>query len=124
MISSNDAIRLVCPACGRHCGLETGKNPDGGIRVRGNSCSNGEDFARAELTDPRRTLRTSVAAAYGGRLKVLIEGVPADKVLRVMDALDGIVAAGPLAPGDSVAEDFLGLGLRVVALESLAPVGE
>ena len=101
--------------------METGLLEDGTLRVQGNACQRGEVFARTEILDPRRTLTTSVATAFPDRprLPVRIEGVPEPRVLDAMNAIDGVTADRRLEAGEAVAEDFLGLGLRVIALSGL-----
>jgi len=87
------------------------------ISVSGNSCSNGLDYARDELLDPRRVISTTVATTFpdAPRLRVTSGcGVPVDRILEAMAALDEVTVTVRLKPGDIVVEDLLGLGIQVV----------
>ena len=116
---------LTCNVCARRCYLTPtlGTKPVGGgkpertFTVSGNSCSNGLDYAHTELLDPRRVITTSVGTLFPDmpRLRVTsLGGVPVDRLLEAMAALDGVTVAVRLKPGDIVVEDLLGLGIPVV----------
>jgi len=116
---------LTCNVCARRCYLSAilGAEPDQEgnqgrtISVSGNACSNGLDYARDELLDPRRVISTSVATTFPElpRLRVTSQGgIPVDRLLEAMAALDGITVAVRLQQGDIVVEDLLGLGIPVV----------
>ena len=53
---------IVCPnSCRLDARLEAGPE---GVIVRGNRCKRGEAFAQAELTNPVRTLTTTVCTVF------------------------------------------------------------
>ncbi len=116
---------LTCNMCARRCyltatlGTKTGgqRMHEQSIAVSGNSCSNGLDYARAELLDPRRVISSSVTTVFpdAPRFRVISQGgVPVDRLLEAMAALDSVTVAVRLKPGDVVVEDLLGLGIQVV----------
>ena len=112
---------LTCDVCARRCYLTVtlgGKNSRGqSFAVSGNSCSNGLDYARTELLDPRRVISTSVATVFPETPRIRVTskgGVPVDRILEAMAVLEGITIAVRLQPGDIVVEDLLGLGFPVV----------
>jgi CxxC motif-containing protein len=91
------------------------------VQVTGNACPRGQAWAMEEIRDPRRTLTTSLATAFPGqpRLAVRIDDVPQPRVRQAMDAIDGILVTESVAAGAIVVENFLGIGLRIVALQGL-----
>ncbi len=116
---------LTCNVCARRCyltaslGVEPGEEgqPKRRISVSGNSCSNGLDYARNELLDPRSVISTTVATAFpdAPRLRVTSQGgVPVDRLLEAMAALDEVAVTVRLKPGDLVVENLLGLGVKVL----------
>ncbi|MBL8967334.1 MAG: DUF1667 domain-containing protein [Spirochaetaceae bacterium] len=120
--------KFVCIACPRGCPLEVDAEPDGkggfaALAVRGNACRRGEDYGRAEIVDPRRsltsTLRTEGAAER--RLPVRTTGgVPLGRLVEAARALDGLVARPPLKCGDVIVNNLLGLGVDLVATDDLS----
>ena len=61
---------LICIGCPLGCNLTV--EMDGGqvVSVNGNTCKRGDDYARKELTDPRRIVTSTVPVA-GGNLPVV-----------------------------------------------------
>ena len=50
--------KLICIICPRGCPLEIDEST---LEVRGNSCPRGKIYAESELTQPVRTVTTTVA---------------------------------------------------------------
>ncbi len=60
--------KFVCIRCPQGCEITTTLNGNGAItEITGNSCRIGADFVKAELTDARRTLTTTVRVSGGTR---------------------------------------------------------
>jgi CxxC motif-containing protein len=90
---------------------------DGDIRVSGNRCKRGIDFARTEITNPTRTLTTTVRTAFPEIpvLPVRTDGeIPKGKIREVLAFLNTITIREPLKIGAVVAE-LPGLGRAVIA---------
>jgi CxxC motif-containing protein len=88
-----------------------------GLRIRGNLCPRGLDFARAEIADPQRTLTTTVRTAFPGipAAPVRTDGeIPRGKIPELMACLSRITITRPLRMGEKVAENVLGLGRDVI----------
>jgi len=112
----------LCIGCPLGCRLELDVDDAGAFEVRGNSCKKGEEFARQEHIDPRRTVTTTVACS-GGRWPRLpvrtTTTVPRDRVAEVCRALQTITVHAPVAMGDVVAADVCGTGADVVATRAM-----
>ena len=107
---------LLCIVCPNGCRLEAGER-DGDIQVTGNQCIRGADFARAELTNPTRTLTTTVRTNFPEVpvLPVRTDGeIPKGKIGEVMAFLKTVTIGEPLNIGAVVVE-LPGLGCRVIA---------
>ena len=127
-----DEVRyLTCNVCARRCYLTAtlgvgfgqaeapgkGRKPGQTLMVSGNSCSNGVDYARSELLESRRIISSTVATTFPDvpRVRVTSQaGVPVDRLLEAMAALDEVTVTVRLRPGDLVVDDLLGLGVKVV----------
>jgi CxxC motif-containing protein len=113
--------KLLCIVCPNGCRLQVEGTGDN-LTVTGNKCARGIDFARAEITNPMRSLTTTVRTGFAGVpvLPVRTAGeIPKGKIRDVMRYLNGITVTKPLAVGDAVAENVLGLGVNVIATSNL-----
>ena len=76
-----------------------------------------------ERVDPRRTLTTTVRVQGGVHALVPVwteEPLSKARVMELADLLRDRILAAPVALGDVVMEDALGLGIRVVTSGSVA----
>lgn len=113
------SIRKICIVCPIGCQLEI--IPGEELVVQGNQCPRGVQYAREEMTNPRRILTTTVAVrGTRARLPVKTQGtIPKGMLLTAMEYLRDLKVEPPLAIGDVVVPDLLGLGVSVVACKDL-----
>lgn len=112
---------IVCIVCPNGCALHT-VSQDGEITVSGNKCPKGEDYAKMELTNPMRTLTTSVATTFESRpvLPVRTSGViPKGEIKNAMKAVNRIVVDSPKSCGDIICVNFMGFGVDLIATDDL-----
>ena len=110
--------KLICINCPMGCPLTVEMEESKVIRVSGNTCKRGEDYARREVTAPARTVTTTVKVVNGkaGRVSVKTrEDSPKEKVLACVKALKDVQVEAPVCIGDLVAADIAGTGVDVVA---------
>ena len=98
---------FICIGCPLGCPL-TVELSDGVVKsVTGNTCPNGEKYARKEVTDPRRTVTTTVKVE-NGRLPVVsvktAEDIPKNKIFDCMQELATIKVMAPIHIGDIVVQ--------------------
>ncbi|MCQ2432981.1 MAG: DUF1667 domain-containing protein, partial [Clostridia bacterium] len=96
---------MTCIVCPMGCALEAELDDAGNIvRISGNTCKRGEAYARTELTDPRRTLTSTVkleGSAHDRFLPVKTDGgIPKAKLFEAMKVLSEITAKTPVRRGD------------------------
>ncbi len=114
-------MKLVCINCPRGCQLEV-ENINGEIKVTGNSCPRGAKYAIDEITNPLRTVTTTIAieSAIYDRLPVITSSpVPKDKTIDVVKALKDVKVKAPIKLNDVVVQDILGLGSDILACKSI-----
>ncbi len=112
---------FVCIVCPNGCTLHAAEE-NGVISVTGNRCPKGEEYAKAELTNPVRTLTTSVATVFPDRpvLPVRTSGaIPKDAIMPAMRVIAGLRVNHAVACGDVIAENFMGFGVDLVATDDL-----
>ena len=114
-------IELYCITCPTGCHLSVTEQ-SGDVAVEGNGCKRGVDFARAETTNPTRSLTTTVRTAFQAApvLPVRTDGeIPKGKIVDAMRELNSLLLDRPLGCGDTVLEDVAGCGVRVIATSDL-----
>ena len=116
---------LICIGCPLGCNLTV--EMDGGqvVSVNGNTCKRGDDYARKELTDPRRIVTSTVPVA-GGNLPVVsvktASDIPKGKILECLCALKGVTLTPPVQIGDVIVENVADTGVDVIATKSISAV--
>lgn len=116
---------LICIGCPLGCNLTV--EMDGGqvVSVNGNTCKRGDDYARKELTDPRRIVTSTVPVA-GGNLPVVsvktASDIPKGKMRECLCALKGVTLTAPVQIGDVIVENVADTGVDVIATKSISAV--
>lgn len=110
---------IVCPlGCRIRVEMEGGEIKN----IKGYSCPKGLEYARNEVTMPKRMVTTSVRAK-GGHLPLLSvrtkEPVPKEKIHEIMLELAKIEVKAPVKIGDVVVKNILGTGVDIVATRNL-----
>ncbi len=88
------------------------------ITVEGNTCPRGEDYAKKEVTDPRRTVTSSVVVRHSEAKRVAVKtktDIPKDKIFDVMEVIKKTAVKAPVEIGDVICEDIAGTGVQLVA---------
>ena len=118
---------MTCIICPNGCELsvETLALPDGSetvLFVTGNTCRNGEHYARQEVERPQRNIATSVAVT-GGKLPLasvrLTRPIDKHRIPEVAAAIRQVTLAAPVAAGTVLIENVLGTGADVIATRSV-----
>ncbi len=116
-----DTKNLSCILCPRGCRLEL--LIEGGlVTVSGNACPRGEGYGRQEAIAPMRSLTSTVRAEGGARPRLAVRtsgDIPLARMLEAVYALDDIVVRAPVAVGQLIKADFLGLGVDLIAGDEL-----
>lgn len=112
---------LVCIVCPRGCSLTIDGEGES-ITVSGNFCKKGRDFAISEITEPKRTICSTVKTAFPQCpvLPVRVStDIPKDKIFDVMKEINKVTVKEKIARGDVVIKNVLGLEADVIATSSM-----
>jgi CxxC motif-containing protein len=85
--------------------------------IEGNKCEKGREFAKHEMSNPSRTLTTTVRTKFPGVpvISVRTDGeIPRDKLMDAMKELSGVVVETELGCGDTVMENIVNTGVKVI----------
>ncbi len=109
---------LVCTVCPNGCALFPTYDAEGKLEIKGASCKRGEAFGRDELTDPRRTLTTTLRVKNGARALVSVKTasqIKKGELMPLMRRLREVSADAPVQIGQTLFDD----GVSVVATTSV-----
>ena len=116
---------LICIGCPLGCNLTEEMDVGQVISVNANTCKRGDDYARKELTDPRRIVTSTVPVA-GGNLPVVsvktASDIPKGKIRECLCALKGVTLTAPVQIGDVIVENVADTGVDVIATKSISAV--
>lgn len=112
---------LVCIGCPRGCTMQIeGEGKD--IKVTGNTCKRGEQFAISEITRPMRTICSTVKTAFSEYpvLPVRVsDEIPKDEIFNVMAEINKAIVKRPVKRGDVIIKNVLNLGVDIIATSDL-----
>ena len=109
---------LTCIVCPRGCRLHV----DDDMNVTGNFCPRGAQYAISELTNPVRTITTSVRVINRPYTLVSVKTtnpIPKQKIFDVMKEIDKIVVEAPVRIGQIVKTNVLGLDSDIVITKNI-----
>jgi CxxC motif-containing protein len=115
--NTKEKVQIICIACPQGCTVEIVKEGDE-YKVSGNKCKRGKEYAINELTNPTRTLTTTVKTSFPDfpRLPVKTDKeIPLGDVFECMSEINAIVVDKRLKPGDVVSESLLGTDVKLLA---------
>lgn len=113
---------MTCIRCPLGCILEVSIENGEVLKVTGNTCKQGEDYGRKEVTNPTRTV-TSIVKVDGVPNTMLPvktrSDIPKDKVMECARALKNVTVRLPVSSGDIIIENVAGTGIPVIATRSM-----
>ena len=102
---------LVCIVCPIGCAL-TVSDEDGELKVSGNTCPRGAIYGKNEVTNPTRTLTTTVRVGNREKTVVAVKSdrpIPKDMLFLAMEKINEARALAPVKIGDVICRDLLGV---------------
>lgn len=109
---------LTCIVCPRGCRLVV----DDDMNVKGNACPRGEKYAINELTNPTRTITSSIRVTNRPYTLVSVKTdkpIPKNKMFEVMTEIDKLSVEAPTKVGDIVKYNILGLDANIVITKNI-----
>jgi CxxC motif-containing protein len=120
--------KFICIRCPEGCEITTTLDGNGVITdIKGNSCKLGIEHVKAEVTDPRRTLTTTVTVE-GGVLPLCPvwteKPIPKAGIVELAKLLRTVKIQAPVVIGAIVLENALGSGINVIASRGILKANE
>lgn len=113
---------LICINCPMGCSITVRMEQGRVVSVSGNTCKRGEDYAKKEVTDPRRIVTSTVRVAGGDAPVVSVktkQDISKDKIFDCMEAIREICVTAPVRIGDVILKNVADTGVDIVATKSV-----
>lgn len=116
---------MTCIVCPMGCPLRVTMDGEEIVRVEGNTCPRGKNYAITEVIAPRRVL-TSTVRVEGGHLPlcpVRTQGdIPKGLLFDAMGEVNALNIQAPVAIGDVLIPDICGTGVSLIACRNIRKV--
>ncbi len=122
---AEETTKLICITCPVGCELTVTHEGKKVLKVEGNQCKLGIEYAEQEISEPRRMIITTVRVKGGFHSLVPVrsaEPVPKEKIFPILKELRKVELEAPVEMHQVVLENALGTGVSVVTSRSL-PAG-
>lgn len=114
-------MEMICINCPLGCHLTINKQNDL-IEVSGNTCPRGKEYAINELTNPTRTLTTTVRikeAIYECLPVISSKPIPKDRIFDVLRVLKDVEVTSPVRINEVIVKNILDLDIDIIASRSM-----
>lgn len=113
---------LTCIGCPMGCSLRVELEEGEVVSVSGNTCKQGDIYARKELTNPTRIVTSSVPVEGSTEETVVsvktAHDIPKDKIFECMHELKYVRAKAPVHIGDVIVKNVAETGIDVIATKN------
>ena len=109
---------MTCVACPLGCQITVELEENEVISVTGNTCKRGDAYARTEISNPVRSIHSTVKVANGEHPVVPCKTsgpIPKGAIFDVMKEINKVTVEAPVKIGDVFIEDVCGTGVDIVA---------
>lgn len=116
---SNEEVDLICICCPKGCHLKVNISEN---KISGNSCERGGEYGLSELTNPKRTITTTVKVNFGDLHVVPVKTekpIPKKLNFKCIEELNNITVNAPINIGDIIYENILETGVNIVACRKI-----
>lgn len=113
---------LICIGCPLGCPVTVTMEDSQVVKVEGNTCKRGDDYARKEVTNPTRIVTSTVMVEGGKDVTVSVKtrsDVPKGKIFACVKALKGVVVKAPVHIGDVIVANAADTGVDIIATSNV-----
>ncbi len=113
---------FTCIICPNGCEIQVDYEQDKILKISGNKCQKGVQYVEQELTDPRRTIASSVRIR-GAELPLcsvrLTKAIPKACIFAIMEEINKVDLEAPVQIGDVVIHNVCGLDSDVIVTKEM-----
>jgi CxxC motif-containing protein len=119
---AGESREMICISCPIGCHLSVERTGTGEVRVEGNKCPRGEEYAREELLSPKRVVTATVSLKDGlvGRVPVKTDApLLKEHIAELLQKIYAMELVAPVQQGQVLAEDLYGTGVKLITGRSI-----
>ena len=116
-----EPVEIICVACPKGCPLKVIRS-QGEILVSNAGCKQGEQYAFAEINDPRRMVASTVRVKGGLHPLVPVyteSPFPKGKIEGLLEEIRDVEIETPIRNGQVIIENALDTGIDIIASRDL-----
>jgi CxxC motif-containing protein len=107
---------LTCIICPKGCNIKVEYEKDIVKKIEGNTCKRGYDYALSEITNPVRTVTSTVKLDDGRMLSVKTDKpIPKNLISKCMKEINKITVKAPVKEEQIIIENVLNTGCNIIA---------
>ena len=113
--------KVICTTCPKGCTLEVTRDGETIVSIL-NGCKRGHEYAKQELTDPRRMVATTVSISGGLHPLMPVytsAPFPKPRIPELLSLLREVELEAPVKMDQVVLENVLGTGIDVIASRTI-----
>jgi CxxC motif-containing protein len=113
---------IICIGCPMGCYLAVDYKGTTMRDVTGNQCKVGLEYAEKEISNPERTLTTTVKVKNGHLPLVSVrtgKPIPKNIIFDAMDLLAKVEAEAPIKIGETIVQNIFNTGVNIVATKNI-----
>ena len=123
---AEETTKLICITCPVGCALDVTHDGETILNVDGNTCNRGIDYAKQELTDPRRMVTTTVRVKGGLHplLPVYTSApIPKPRVFDLLREIRQVEVEAPVKMGQVILSNVVETDANVLASRNMPADG-
>lgn len=113
---------MICICCPMGCRLSVDDSDRSQIKVTGNTCPRGKQYAIDEVTAPKRMV-TAVVPVSGGEIAMVSvktsDSIPKEKIFDALAQLKKVKVTAPVAMHQVILSDVCGTGIDFIATKTV-----
>ena len=111
---------LTCIICPKGCNIKV-EIEEGKVKsIEGNTCKRGYDYALSEVTNPVRTITSTMKLENGKMVPVKTDKpIPKELIFKCMEEINKATLKLPVKIGDVLIENILNTGSNIVATNNM-----
>ncbi len=109
---------MTCVSCPLGCLITVEYEGDEVFSVTGNTCKRGDNYARTEITNPERSIHSTVKIEGGAHPVIpckTSKPIPKKSIFDVMKEINKVSVKAPVKIGDVFIKNVCGTGADIVA---------
>jgi CxxC motif-containing protein len=114
---------MICIGCPMGCYVTVDYFGTKLRNVSGNRCKVGLEYAEKEISNPQRTLTTTVKVKHGHLPLVSVrtnKPIPKNRIFEAMNLLANVEVEAPIKIGEPIIQNILDIGINIIATKNIS----